>query len=288
MNSTTLAITTSTLDFLDETELAVYFCAQALSKCGNSMYFTADQIHYMIFKVKSKYMNEIRAALKTLVKTGYISKKSGGGYYTEYSNYTFDDEKFVMVYTKEVFDILNSNKKNKLSALQHFLYVIKSFDGRDNAMFDNRRGVIGHMPINYFAIVENRHFNTIIRLNNTLEELGLLYIRHSGLGNKANNVYGRLEDAEYIKQYARNIGGTSESYSKKANDRRSISQRYNHFLNGGGENMNKAELNQLIYDIEKYNRQMEGLSTNSADKAYYSSRIKDTAPIKEQLDKIIS
>lgn len=270
-----LAITSLELEVFTAQELAAFLCCQVLSRCGlKSTPIHHKQIAYMMGTTKTK---EVKNIMDELYESGYLGKKNNM-YTMEYQGYKFDGDRFTLINVSEFEKIMFSNRKNRFALLRHLIYIIRSFDYRDCAMIDDRRSVVGHMTVDFFVQTEDVHANTVLNMNKALEELELIYIHHGCMNMDkymwAPNCYGRWADRVLIDRYAKSTFYTDDNNSKTANKRRSLSQRYNHYVKTKGAGYNMEETEKLKREVNKYNNDMANLTKFMGDDEYIN-RSKD-------------
>lgn len=136
-------------------------------------------------------------------------------------------------------------EKDKHQLLLFYVRVLASLDYKTG---------IGYMANNYFVEEYGYSRNTVSRYFKALEELKLIYVGHRGVnsntGNYQTHLYCRYENRSLIS-------------SGNANFHRSVSARYNHFLDNP-DSFSQEDIKQLYEDCLIYNS--ESKSKKQVDK----------------------
>lgn len=129
------------------------------------------------------------------------------------------EEYFVTIKYSDICTIMESNIRKKGVLFRYLCWIIGS---------RNNRSGIGNQKLSYFSTSMNCSIRTIIRYNEILSELKIIYIRQSTVVKNGEklldvNVYGLYEDREKIDAYV-NQGAKKDKYTDK--EKRSLGAKY--------------------------------------------------------------
>lgn len=168
---------------------------------------------------------------------------------TTYSVITYD----------EFATIINSGLKNTHELLAYFCCLIGSINSAASVTYRGatKKRVVGFQKISYFANTLNIGYRTVIRYNEQLEKLKLIYIRRDsristlsdGTVVREPNLYGRYADKPWIDTYADYMEYTRSS--KEHPPRRSLAQKY--ILYRKGKVYSADELKEIKWYAETCN-----------------------------------
>lgn len=196
----------------------------------------------------------------------------------------FIDDYYVILDVDEIHSICNLNEKvDKFGVLRYFACMVGTIDynshiyigsGSDCKSVSN---FVGYMPQEYLSSLCGIPTTSIINYNRILEDNNLIYIyRHNsyrtedGVLRSINNHYGRIENAEYIIQFAEqyeDVTGNEKTVQAKkdANYRRSMAQKYRALCNG--KEYSEMEIEEIKEYVSKNNEKYENLMLLTTDDA---------------------
>lgn len=282
--------------------LAVYCTLQALSiptqlpiQC-----VTIHQLIYYLTGLESQQRNHlydyIKCGLNELIATNTISKISEfqKHYILDCSSLRIDTKKenFSVVTFKEVQKIFKTQNTNNFLLLKYFILLMGTLYNKVTVQLDNgdsKHRVVGNMTIEYLSKLSGLSERSIIEYNKTLEEIGLVYICRQddfviedGVLKKLPNVYGRMENKDYINQFAVDQKNNLQSFNyvnsntNKANQKRQLAQMYLQLSKGNGEKYSEDDVisihSYVISENEKYKRLYEKTKQES-----YLEKIRDVS-----------
>lgn len=260
--------------------------------CGNSSY--------------TRYMRQaITSGLDKLNELNLISikEKVGKDYIIDMSNLFFDTDEdyYVILADTEIHTVFGlTGNTDKFALLRYFACMISTINNKDFVYTrDFEDGVlnnfVGYMKIEYISSLAGIPKQSAITYNKTLEDLGLIFIyRHEkycsedGEIKSLANHYGRKCYEKYIEQFATEYEQTlGESKAiieakKDANNRRSLTQKYNAFMNDA--EYSEEEVFDLYVHILKHNGKYQKIIDGSMDQeiiAKAEKEIKDVSKFEE-------
>lgn len=191
--------------------------------------------------------------LNILAEMDMIKTFNSKYYIVNKDNFYKTDEPFVFIEDAAFFKIINSSYQNKSMLLKLYVEIIKSLNY--NWTIDDRNGVVGTMPQNYFA---ERCGITSVAVNKNISilcDLKLIHIIHRGFDVKKNcnhtNLYCRYVDRNVVADYLNS--DVDKSYAK-LNEKRKTALKYNRFLKNP-KRYSKSEIMELIDECKAYNKQ---------------------------------
>ena len=259
--------------------------------CGNTSY--------------TKYMRQaITKGIDNLVALNLISIKETLGkseYILDMSNlFIPEGDHYVMLEDTEIHSIFSAGKVDKFALLRYFSCLIGTVNYCDfvytsefpDGVLSN---FVGYMKIKYIASLARIPEKTAVSYNDVLEEMELIYIyRHekynvdSGEIKSLSNHYGRKCYEKYIEQFALEYekaigeGKTIVDAKRDANKRRSLTQRYNAFVNGVEYTID--EVVDLYLHVLEHNEKYQKIIDGSLDDnaiAMAEKEIKDVKAFEE-------
>lgn len=108
----------------------------------------------------------------------------------------YKDDGYFIFPLEDVNKILQ--KTGSYMLVNYYLSLLKSRDFK--LIINDKQGVVGYMAINFFAKKFNKTRKTIMNYNKQLEDLGIIYIKHSFIDG-VPNAYGLAKHKEYIDDY---------------------------------------------------------------------------------------
>lgn len=176
---------------------------------------------------KTRFRKKVISSLQKLHEQGivnYIENPSKDIYQITYIN-NYKEKAHVRFSIKDVNTILQ--KTNSYILVEYFMRLLRSRNFKMKIM--DKPEAVGYMPINFFAKSLDRSKNSIMNYNKQLEDLGIIYIRHSIIEG-VPNAYGLMEDKEYVDEYYSRY--TRYNKSKEVNEKRSLMQKYHYAVYG--------------------------------------------------------
>lgn len=171
--------------------------------------------------------SEIKSGLESLVKSK-LARKKGNMYIINKSVYKSDH--FTMVPVESVIKLSDNSK-----LLTYYTYILSKMNNKTKSC---------SLPISHFVNETGLSKRTVIRYNQKLEDMQLLYITR----------FKYDDDGREVNQYSL----ISNSPTKdKGNFHRSVSAKYNAFIKKGAEAYTKEELQELYDLCLEYNKQVE-------------------------------
>ena len=244
-----------------------------------------DMLKYAIYGEKEwnwKQRKEFKDSFSKLLDLGIYHA-------TQISDNLYDFERYEAPVHYAVFDysaihnILRSGYKSKYGMLRYLCALTGSFNNKIEV--GGKSGVIGTQKISLYQNMLNISEDTVIRYNDALKKLKIIYIAHiSGNGDHefhSCNIYGRYEDKELVDQYAY----TRSFPQDNANGNRAVSQKYNAFVKAGGNGYSYEERLRLYQQCKSYNAEMDRLHEERLG-GLYLKRKKDLSVFNLEDDEI--
>jgi len=208
-----------------------------------------------------KMRTNILNALNYLINNGIVDgiRFSKCTYIIRKCSFTIDkNSKFVIIYFDEL------EKINNVNLLHYFIMILSTIS---NKLVDSVR--YGNMSIQFLSQINQISINTIIRYNQELQDLKLIYIRKpSDTTNTFKNLYCRYQDKKYIDILADDGGKYGKSNS--TNWQRSVTARYNAYVSG--KSFSEDDIQQLYDDCVKYNELMDRKQKSQSGKDYINKK----------------
>lgn len=245
---------------------------------------TPYQLAYLLTEKEniSKYtLNYIKCGLNELIMENVLLKISEiqKHYLIDCSNLWIDthSENFTIITFNEIRKIFQIENTNNFLLLKYFIFLIGSISSKIDVWLDayqHKTRVIGVLTIDKLAELSNISARSIIEYNKILETNNLIYIRRQNdfvIDENNNikqlpNVYGRPCDKVYIDSFAENQKQFNNSYgyvekTLNTNSKRSLAQKYQQLVKGGGQDYTKEEISDIyeyvITENEKYRKLYE-------------------------------
>lgn len=296
---------------IDSSTMATYIAMRSIYTMQRStQYVTVDMLCYELCGDTSytKYMKQaINKGINTLAEIGYITILQTIGksdYVIDMDGIFFDtnDEFFVVIANTEINKIFSlTGNIDKFGLLRYFACMIGTINNKDFIYtMDFEDGAlnnfVGYQTLKVLSGLSGIPEKTCISYNSILESLALVYIyRHEkystdGEIKSLNNHYGRRCYAKYIKQFALeyedSLGDSKRiiKAKKEANEKRSMTQKYNAFLNGA--EYSDDELIDLYTQIHSFNYKCQRIIDGSNDEECIEKakrEIKDVTKLEEYL-----
>lgn len=197
---------------------------------------------------RSSFTNKIDGSLKRLVELEFISItiRKERNFYIINSINKDEEGTFTMFSLNEVNKILRATN----SCILVFYYVSLLKSRNFSLVIGDKRGAVGYMPMSFFAKILNRSIKSVMAYNKQLEDLGVIYIRHSQREG-VPNAYGLPEDKTRVNEYY--LQYYSFDKTKGINRRRALMQKYNNAIRNGIK-YSKEEIKQINDYIEWRNK----------------------------------
>ena len=294
---------------LSSNAIAAYTALRMIQNLSTNRYYV--NLKLLAFQLTDditlsrKYMERLGDGLNELITKKYIDAKVYIGekdYIVDIGNLIIDNDSsekkekifFVIVTSDEIHKIMNFDSRlDKFSLLRYFMSMISTIN-HDATYYD----VMGNAYNNFVGFMTNDYigslcsvtsYTTYDKYNHLLEENELIYIfRHSVMvrdekGQLKNlpNHYGRYKDKELIIGYSvnrENFELGEDSVDKKANESRSLMQKYYCMVKYGTEYSEK-ETKRIHRYVHYRNQQNEKKYEQAVEKGYSGD---------EFLDKIVS
>lgn len=202
---------------------------------------------------KTTFRKRIRISLQKLMDEDYIKfakREEKDFYIIEYID-SKRNGSFVMFDLADVDLILRETGSFILA--HYYISLLKSRNY--SLIYLGKRGAVGHMPLGFFAKIFNKTTQTIAKYNKQLEDLGIIYIRHS-IAKGVSNAYGLMEDKERVNAYFSQF--SKHDKSKTVNRKRSLKQKYNAIVENDDVNYDVATME----EIEEYVKKQEEIFKN--------------------------
>lgn len=211
------------------------------------------QFSFLTPAQKTRFRKDIISALKNLKDEGFIkySKREERDLFVIDKVVTEQEGSFLAFNLADVDLILRETESYIL--VFYFLCLLKSRDYR--LIYCNKRGAVGHMPLGFFAKSLDRSIQSIMNYNKQLEDLGIIYIRHS-IAKGVPNAYGLMEDKECVNAYFAQF--STHDKSKTVNRKRSLKQKYNASVENDELEYGAATME----EIEEYVKKQEEMFRN--------------------------
>lgn len=284
---------------IDNYALIAYSYLKVLTPLSEmkTYYISLDALLFAIFnttKISARMRDNIWNGLCLLYDLDYFNGhrvSSKRSFIVETKSLCLDTqlENFIVLYLEDICKIMLSDKKTKTSLFSYYTFLMDTLSSQTKVYLESgkyKKNVVGNQTIVTLSYLCGISAHTIIRHNQSLEELNVIYIHHSddvfansSFGfKKLNNVYGRYEDREYIEKYVSDYKAhfQSHSYLKKertlANNDRRLSKMYYWLCKG--KDYSESEIQEIYYYITNLNRKYENLSIKEQDDSYLA-KIKD-------------
>jgi len=196
----------------------------------------------------------------------------------------FDSNKnpFINIENGELFKIMNS-PSGGAKLLRYYITTIGSLSNKIEVFLDsspNRKNVVGNLSIQKLSEMSGVSYKSAVTYNKLLENLHLLYVfRYNDSLSYDNsyptNVYGRYDDMEYVKSYAKNharyhgIKVTSSQSKNNSNRKRRLAQMYN-ALHIYGKEYNADEIREIYGYVMQNNKILSDLAKSQNDESHLS------------------
>ena len=297
---------------IDDTTLATYVALRSIYDMEKPIkYVTDNMLCYELFGNTSftKYTKQaIKRGLDNLLAMNLITITESIGkseWIVDMTNlHISDDEYYVILTDTEVHTIFGADKVDKFLLLRYFACLIGTIDYNSHVYIgsgsatDVLNNFVGYMTIKYISSLARVPEKTAVTYNEMLESLELVYIyRHekynveNGEIRSFSNHYGRHCHAEYIRDFAlqyetaKGEGKTIIDAKKDANARRSLTQKYNAFVNG--VEYEPEDVIDLYIHVMRHNEKYQKIVDGSLDAdaiAMAEKEIKDTSVFADYFD----
>lgn len=173
---------------------------------GNSGLITQKIIANELLAVNDRSaLKSITTGIDGLIKREIMSVHDRFHYLVDYKKLCCEDEFFTIIYSNEIYKIMNYDSHDKKSGLLRYMCSLFS-------TFNNKYN-IGFMPQSYISDCLNKSIATIEKYNTilvNLEIIGILkpsgYINRNGKADKLTNIYYRPKDYSRAVNYIKNNG----------------------------------------------------------------------------------
>ena len=203
------------------------------------------------------------------------------------------DDRFTIITYEELLKIFQIKNTNNFLLLRYFIFLIGTISSTIEVYLPSgkhKTRVIGNLTIEYISEVSGISERSIIEYNKILENNGLIYIyRHNdfilkqetGELSRLINIYGRLDDKEYIDIYASNQKSYKKSYKyvenniKKANYKRRLAQMYNQICKGNDSKYLPEDIKEIYSYVLQENKKYENTYKKTGNETCLE-KIRDT------------
>lgn len=270
--------------------LSSYIAVSSMSKSNcDYVMFNARQIEYVLcgdFTLSTRKRNCIKQAISELVECGLFSVIVNNKEEYIIDNVFSVESNFTIVTLDEVRTIMcMNNKLDRFAILKYWMFLVSTM----NSCKSDKYYGCGWWTIDKLSEATSIHKNSILAYNTLLEDSKLLYVyrpnctfANEEIVTRCNNTYGRYNDKANVTKCAIEHLNMLDSHSNnpKGNisvvDGRSVSARYNHFINGvkQGKAYDIEFVRKLNYECELYNENY---------KCYPNAKLKDLTIFDEYL-----
>lgn len=290
---------------LSSDTIAVYTALRMIQNSNiNEYYVNMKLLAYQLSNnliFSRKYMERLSDGLNELITKKYITivaNNADKDYILDISNLIInnrtDENKdktfFVVIKSEEIHKIMNLDSRlDKFSILRYFMCMLSTIN--HNATYYDVMGkeyynFVGFMTNDYIgSLCGVASYTTYDKYNHLLEDSELIYIfRHSVMlrdekGQLKNlpNHYGRFKDKELIIGYAvnrENFELGEDAVDKRANERRSLMQKYYCMIKYGTEYPEK-EVRRIYRYVHYRNQQNEKNYRQAIEKGYSGEEFLD-------------
>lgn len=200
-----------------------------------------------------EFRKKVEAGLESLVKDQILTyrKLSTRDDYEICKITKYRDDGYFIFPLEDVDKILQ--KTGSYMLVNYYLSLLKSRDFK--LVVDDKQGVVGYMAIKFFVDKFGKSRKTIMNYNKQLEDLGVIYIRHS-IAKGVPNAYGLMKHKKYVDSYF--LRYTSHDKSKTVNRKRSLKQKYNATMENDELDYGAATME----EIEEYVKKQEEIFRN--------------------------
>lgn len=275
---------------IDNYTIGAYIALRSFYNIYKDNYYVSDNMLCYELSGSTSFSRNMKEAvhegIRALAQRGYIEvqgkiSKSEGIINLEGLFFDTYKEPFVILKSEEIHKIFSlKGNIDKFALLRYYACVIDSINGNDFIRTDDfeegiLKNFVGNQAIKSLAKRTGIPEKTGIAYNNLLEELEIIYIyRHEkynldGDIKSLTNHYGRKCHEKYIKMFALDYEdktGQSQKVVKAkedANARRSLTQRYNAFIDGA--DYTQDEVVDLYMHILKHNDKYQKMIDGSLD-----------------------
>lgn len=194
-----------------------------------------------------------------------------------------ENDYFTIITYEELLKIFQIKDVNNFLLLKYFIFLIGTISSTIEVYLPSgkhKTRVLGTLTIEYISKLSGISERSIIEYNKILESNGLIYIyRHNdfilqkdtGELSRLINIYGRLEDKEYIDTFAANQKSYKSSYKyienniKKANQKRRLAQMYNQISKGNDSKYSIEDIKEIYLYILHENKKYENTYKKTGD-----------------------
>lgn len=253
-----------------------------------------DLTYYLTNKIQSdkNFFAAITKGFKILSEENLITilgqDKCGKKFEVDISNLylDIDNSPFTQINQNEVCKILNSDFRFRYSLLRYFTILVSTFDiCYDDSVTRNKMSYFAsNYGLEFLSKLSGFNVNSIIKYNNALEELGLIYVYNdknfimtkSGQVRYPTNFYTRYENKSVLLRYLgkseKDLVNTDNDLFKISNVKRKLTQRYYQLYKKN--NYTKPEVQEIYEFILSENERMRKLYEEKGNKKYLD-KIKD-------------
>lgn len=177
---------------LSDKEIVCYLAIYSLckGKFTNENYISTECVELQIYGTRTN--KSIGDSLDLLIFKGIIDGEKLTDTIYKISGDSFDSNDYFAILPYDSFiSLMHSNYKNKDQLLRYYCWLLGS-----------RTNKVGNQKISYFAKVMECSERTIIRYNQILEDMKLIYIKRVTLKNQHGaNIYGLLSDKALVDKF---------------------------------------------------------------------------------------
>ena len=203
------------------------------------------------------------------------------------------NEHFTIITYDELLKIFKIKDTNNFLLLRYFIFLIGTISSTIEVFLPSgeyKTRVVGNLTIEYISKISGISERSIIEYNKILESNGLIYIyRHNdfilkqdtGELSRLINVYGRVEDKEYIDTYALNQKSYKNSYRhienniKKANKKRRLAQMYIQICKNNDSKYSQEDIQEIYNYVLQENFKYQKMYEKNNDESCLE-KIRDT------------
>ena len=186
---------------LYDLDISVYIFCKMLGMISPTHISISTISYYMFNDRDMKKRERIKESLLHLIELGCLNgKRIAKDEYVICDLDAMPQEEFAIINIEDIQRIIQSSYKKRYAMVRYWCYVMKSLNGY--LTFEGKSRFLGFQKISYFCNVCNKAKSTIIRYNQELEDIGVLYVVHvRSKDPKQHNYYSRYADREIVDNY---------------------------------------------------------------------------------------
>lgn len=212
---------------IPKNDIFVFLLLKSLSNnMWGKQYFTIESFESYIWhgsSVPRRQHEHIMRSFDSLGSNGFIKLKVKNKVYE--LEQIKEPEEYVMLYCDEFAKFMELPFAEANNLLSYYISLLSTFDFTLEIM--GKRNVISHMGLDYICSIADVSYNTALKYNKKLEDMGVIYIRRSSEQND-NNLYCRGEDKKYLDYYFEQSG----KQDNRSQINRSMAQKYRAYMRG--------------------------------------------------------